>query len=369
MNSSTKHKVMVAMSGGVDSSVSAIICALACRSACGATMKLFDTDLLGKEVVSGCCSLDDVDDAKSVCHKIGIEHYTLNCKREFLSCVVDPFVASYISGKTPNPCIACNRYLKFDTLIRKAKAAGFDMVATGHYANVVKKGARLVLTRGLDPKKDQSYVLHTLTQEQLSRIAFPIGALDKKTVREIASYYDLCVAEKSESQDICFIQGESVEDFISRYTRNAKKTSPKFADRSGVFVTREGEKVGEFSDYSHFTIGQRKGLNVALGRPVYVSRIDIENKTITVSGKEDLVQESVCANDFNWISITPKIGDVISCTAKIRYNMADVDCRLKVSGESEVCATFPSGVSAPAAGQSLVAYDGDIVLGGGYISA
>ena len=362
---SLNFEILVAMSGGVDSGVSALVAKEACGNrAVGATMKLFDEELLGRPITSTCCSIDDVDDAKEVCHKIGIPHYTLNCKEAFTRHVVDPFVASYIAGKTPNPCIACNRHLKFDELFRKAKTLGCDTIATGHYARIEKEAGKLVLKRGLDVKKDQSYVLHTLTKEQLKHVIFPIGALDKHTVRQIAADFDLVVAEKKESQDICFVEDGSVDKFISHYLKN---NNVKRVQKQGTFLNKQGEKLGEFDGRLSFTIGQRKGLNLALGHPVYVTDIDKENNVVTIGEKEDLLKSLVFAGDFNWISITPKAGDKLKCTAKIRYNMKDVPAKATFIEEGQVEVEFEDGVSAPAKGQSVVLYDGEVVLGGGYI--
>ena len=364
---SAKTDILVAMSGGVDSGVSALVAKEACGSgAIGATMKLFDEELLGRPITSTCCSIDDVDDAKEVCHKIGIPHYTLNCKRAFIKHVVDPFVTAYLAGETPNPCIACNKYLKFDELIRKAKTLGTDIVATGHYAQIENIRGNYVLKRGNDPKKDQSYVLHTLTKEQLKHVIFPIGALTKNEVRHIASAYDLVVAEKKESQDICFVEDGSVDNFISHYLSNKNFKRER---KRGSFITKTGEKIGEFDSNMSFTIGQRKGLNIALGHPVYVTDIDKENNVVTIGEKADLIKSCVVAGDFNWISISPKLGDKITCTAKIRYNMKDVPALASYDDEGTCSVYFPEGVSAPAKGQSVVLYDGDVVLGGGYIAS
>ncbi len=355
-------KIMIAMSGGVDSAVSALAVANSGFECAGATMKLFDDELLGRPITSSCCSIDDVDDAKDVCHKLGISHYTINCKREFIQHVVDPFVASYMSGSTPNPCIACNRYLKFDTLLRKARGMGFDAIATGHYARIEKHKGRLVLKRGLDQKKDQSYVLHTITKDQLPYVIFPVGSLTKSEVRHLADKVDMVVADKPESQDICFVEDGSISSFISTYT--GVKQSPL----KGKILDKRGNLLGTYGESQHFTIGQRKGLGIAAGHPIYVVDIDTEQRTIVVGDRQDLIKECIYASDFNWISIDPKIGDTIRCSAKIRYNMTDVDCLLKVVNEHEVIATFNNGISAPAKGQSIVAYDGDVVLGGGYIT-
>lgn len=356
-------KIMIAMSGGVDSAVSALAVKNAGFECAGGTMKLFDEELLGRPITSSCCSIDDVDDAKDVCHKLGIAHYTINCKREFIKTVVDPFVAAYNSGSTPNPCIACNKYLKFDTLLRKAQTMGFDAIATGHYARIEKGKGKLVLKKGFDEKKDQSYVLHTIRKDQLPYLLFPIGSLAKTEVRNLADSMDMIVADKPESQDICFVEDGSIDNFIAQYTGKESKTG-----RSGKIVNKCGDILGRFDESQHFTIGQRKGLNVAVGHPVYVVDIDMQNRVVTVGEREDLIREKVWVDQFNWISHDPKVGDKFKCTAKIRYNMKDVKCKVKIKDNDEVRVKFTDEISAPAKGQSLVLYDGDVVLGGGYIS-
>ncbi len=360
---SLEPKIMIAMSGGVDSAVSALAIATSGYMCAGGTMKLFDEELLGRPITSSCCSIDDVDDAKSVCHRLGISHYTINCKREFIRGVVDPFVASYMSGSTPNPCIACNRYLKFETLLRKARSMGFDALATGHYARIEKERGKLVLKRAIDSNKDQSYVLHTITTDQLPYLIFPVGSLTKRDVRHLADSVDMVVADKPESQDICFIEDGSVDTFISQYTGNKMSTT------MGKIVDKYGRVLGSYNTSQHFTIGQRRGLGIAAGHPIYVTDIDTLNNTIVVGEKDDLTKEIVYGGDFNWISITPQVGERFRCTAKTRYNMKDRACEVHVGGEREVDVTFEDGVSAPASGQSIVIFDGDVVLGGGYITS
>lgn len=362
MNNSDET-VLVAMSGGVDSAVCAAIVANSGIKTCGGTMKLFDNTLLGREIKSTCCSLEDVEDAKDVCHRIGISHYTINCKREFLKTVVDPFVASYLKGFTPNPCIACNRYLKFDTFLRKAETFGFNFIATGHYARIEKDKNRYVLLRGIDKTKDQSYVLHTLTQNQLSKIIFPLGSLTKTQTRQIANNFDLCVAEKKESQDICFVENGNVSEFIDYYLE--RKDMPN-ENKKFKFVNVNGEVLGDVPKDTFFTIGQRKGLNLSLGYPVYIIDINTKVGAIVVGNKNQLVKKEITAHDFNWIS-SPRPNSGITCTAKIRYNMKDVRCKATPTATSEVKIEFPDGISAPAKGQSVILYDDEYVLGGGYI--
>lgn len=357
------------MSGGVDSSVCAAIASEVGVECAGATMKLFGNELLGVPVNSPCCSLEDVDDAKSVCHKLGIVHYTINCKREFMDHVISPFYKSYTSGQTPNPCIACNRYLKFDTLLNKAHQMGFSLVLTGHYACVEKRSGRYYLRHGSDIKKDQSYVLHTLTQDQLKYIDFPLYHLDKRQVRDIAEKFKLPVAQKKESQDICFIPDGDVRSFLRRYEDfNGYMKNPCDSVVMGKIVDVDGKVLGTHIDISGYTIGQRKGLGVAVGEPVYVVDIDISSNTIVVGPRKLLIKDKIIASDFNWIYPPKKLGTKFKCTAKIRYNMKDIPCKVRVLSETSISVKFRDGISAPAKGQSIVLYDGDYVIGGGYIA-
>lgn len=365
----SKSKILVAMSGGVDSSVCAAIASETDAECAGATMKLFGNELLGAPINSTCCSLEDVDDAKGVCHKLGIPHYTINCKREFMKSVIDPFYESYTCGHTPNPCIACNRYLKFDTLLNKAHQMGFSLVLTGHYACVEKRGGRYFLKRGKDRLKDQSYVLHTLTQDQLSCIDFPLFHLEKSEVRAIAQNFGLSVANKHESQDICFIPDGDVRGFLSRYEAYSgceKQAKPCF--EKGNIVDIDGNVLGRHSGISGYTIGQRKGLGVAVGEPVYVVDIDIDSNQIIIGPRSLLLKHEIICSDFNWIYPRVKLGHSFKCSAKIRYNMKDVVCVARPINDEAVSVAFDEGVSAPAIGQSIVLYDGDYVIGGGYIA-
>lgn len=357
--------ILIAMSGGVDSATCAKIitdCDIPCA---GATMKLFDNKTIGRPIHSTCCSLDDIDDAKQICCDLHIPHYTINCKSDFKKYVIDEFVKSYLAGSTPNPCIACNRYLKFDILLNKARQMGFDAIATGHYARICKDSGKLVLLKGKDETKDQSYVLHTLTANQLKRVIFPLGEITKKDVRNIAKFDNLKVANKKESQDICFIENHDINEFINFYTKSNIFNSNY---KKGIFVNKFGNKLGEYNIANSYTIGQRKGLNLSLGRPVYVTEIDKKNNIITIGEKQDLVKHTIFANDFNWISILPKENSKIKCKAKIRYNMKELDCIAYKLNDNKAKVIFKDGVLAPAKQQSIVLYDGEMVLGGGFIS-
>lgn len=363
----SNHKILIAMSGGVDSSVCAAIAKETGVLCAGATMKLFGNELLGMPINSTCCSIDDVDDAKSVCKALSIPHYTINCKKEFMTSVIEPFYASYKSGHTPNPCIACNRYLKFDTLIHKARQMDFDMLLTGHYACIENQGKRYYLKRGKDTNKDQSYVLHTLTQEQLSFLDFPLFSLEKHQVREIAERYNLVVAKKKESQDICFIPDGNVKNFLKRFETYNNLNAGSKNSTCGDVVDINGNVLGHHKGISGFTIGQRKGLGISVGRPMYVVGINSKDNKIVVGNKDSLIKHEIIAGNFNWIYPMKKTGSSFRCTCKIRYNMQDIKCKCRVHSSDIVSVHIEDGVSAPALGQSLVLYDKDYVIGGGYI--
>lgn len=366
-NTNRQPKILVAMSGGVDSSVCAVIAKETGVEFAGATMKLFGNQLLGLPISSTCCSIDDVDDAKSVCKTLSIPHYTINCKKEFMQSVIEPFYASYKSGQTPNPCIACNRYLKFDTLIYKAKQMGFNMLLTGHYACIEKQKNRYYLKRGKDVHKDQSYVLHTLTQEQLAFLDFPLFKLEKCEVRQIAEKYNLVVARKKESQDICFIPDGNVKNFLTRFESYNKINSLTKSNIRGEIVDKSGNFLGYHNGISGFTIGQRKGLGISVGEPVYVIDINSDTNKIVVGSSQNLIKHQIIAGDFNWIYPPKAFGSRFKCTCKIRYNMKDIKCKCRVVNTNTISVQIDEGVSAPALGQSLVLYDKNYVIGGGYI--
>lgn len=349
-------KALIAMSGGVDSSVAAFLMKKSGYDCIGATMKLYDNDDIGIERDKTCCSLDDIDDARNVAHKLGMPYYVLNFKGEFGEKVIDKFIRTYEQGGTPNPCIDCNRYLKFEKLLHKCKELQMDYVVTGHYADIEEKDGRFYLKKGKDLSKDQSYVLYSLTQEQLSHIKFPLGKYSKSEIRAIAEENGFVNAKKKESMDICFVPDGDYAGFIERHTN---KTYQK-----GDFVDKDGNVLGQHNGIIRYTIGQRKGLGLSAGHPVYVCAKDIEKNIVVVGGNDDLMTNRLVAEDFNWI--VPKPEDKIHCSAKTRYNMKEVPCTAWCE-DDKVVVEFDDGVRAVTSGQAVVLYMDDYVLGGGTI--
>ena len=358
-------KILVGMSGGVDSSAAALLLKQQGYDVAGCTLKLWDgyeeDDAAGTDILTRtCCSLSDVEDAKMVCYKIGIEHFVFNFKDTFRSHVMDKFADSYINGETPNPCILCNRHVKFDRMLRRALELGFDGIATGHYAKIDRdeKSGRYLLMRPADRKKDQTYVLYNMTQFQLEHTVFPLYGLDKMQIRSLAEENGLVNARKPDSQDICFIPDGDYAKFISGYTG---KDFP-----AGDFLDTEGNIIGKHRGIHRYTIGQRKGLGVTFGKPMFVCGKDAEKNTVTLGDSESLMKTVVEAEDVNLISVS-EITAPMRVTAKTRYNMQDAAGLLEQVGDSRIRVTFDVPQRAPAKGQALVIYDGDIVVGGGTI--
>ena len=348
-------KALIAMSGGVDSSVAAYLTKKAGYECVGVTMKLYDGENRSE---NGCCSLDDVLDAKDVARKLGIPHHTFNFKTDFKEKVIAPFVAAYEQGATPNPCIECNRHLKFDALFERAKALGCDYIVTGHYARILKDDGGYRLCRAKDREKDQTYVLYSLTNGQLSRVMFPLGDLTKDEVRLIAEREGFINADKPDSQDICFIPDGDYAAFIRGYSG---KDYPE-----GDFVDTAGNVLGRHKGIINYTIGQRKGLGIALGEPAYVKDIDVAGNRVVLCRNEELFGNSLLATDFNWVSGEVPKG-AVSGTACVRYRGVPREAICTPTGKYSVKIDFLKPQRAITRGQAVVLYDGDTVLGGGTI--
>ena len=354
-------KALIAMSGGVDSSVAAKLMLDAGYDCMGATMKLFDSDdILMAQREKICCSLSDVEDARSVARRLGMPYQVFNFKGDFKEKVIDKFIATYEAGGTPNPCIDCNKCLKFDTLCRRAITLGYDYVVTGHYARVEQDAAtgRWLLKKGLDEGKDQSYVLYNLTQEQLAHIRLPLGALHKTEVRKIAQEHSFINAQKHDSQDICFVPDGDYARFMEQFTG---KHYP-----AGDFLDQSGKVVGTHSGAVRYTLGQRKGLGLALGAPVYVCGKDMQANTVTVGPESELFDRIVYAEDVNWIAI-PALTEPLRVTARTRYHQAEQQATV-YPAENGFRLEFDQPQRAPTPGQAAVLYQGDVVLGGGTIT-
>lgn len=370
--SNQKQTVAVAMSGGVDSStVAAILCERG-YEVIGLTLQLWNQRRLAgregmPEAVQGrCCSIDDVYDARYVAEKLGIPYYVVNQESRFEHHVVRPFVDEYLSGRTPVPCSLCNNHLKFDQLLITARQIGADLLATGHYArNEYDEGSgRWVLKRPADQSKDQTYFLFGLTQEQLSRTLFPLGEMRKSDVREEARRSGLRLFEKPDSQEICFIPGGDYKKFLDAYLEEQGEAIP---DTAGELVTTTGEVVGKHEGIHNFTVGQRKGLGVATGSPLYVLEIRGATREVIVGGADELLSPTLRATRVNWISID-ELREPMRVAVKIRHRHEAAPATLATVGDDEVLVTFDQSQRAVTPGQAAVFYNGDEVVGGGWIS-
>ncbi len=363
--------IAVAMSGGVDSSAVAAMLRSEGHNVIGLTMQLWNQRRLAghegmPEAVHGrCCSLDDVYDARRVAETIGIPYYVVNQEDRFEQDVVRPFVAEYLSGRTPIPCSLCNNHLKFDQLLITAQQIGADALATGHYARVEfnEERGRWLLKRPTDSAKDQTYFLFGLTQDQLSRTLFPLGEMTKPEVRELARRSGLALAEKRDSQEICFVPGGDYKNFIDAYLGEQGESLP---DTAGELVTTDGEVVGEHGGIHNFTVGQRKGLGVATGSPLYVLQIKGDTHQVVVGKQEDLYSKTLHAHRINLISVEDLTAPM-RVTVKIRHRHEGAPAVIEKSGNDEITATFDQPQRAITPGQAAVFYDGDIVVGGGWI--
>jgi tRNA-specific 2-thiouridylase len=358
MPGTEKKHVVVAMSGGVDSSVSAAILKEQGYQVSGVSLQLYDP--VAREAgcrIKTCCSLDDVLDAGRVAKKLGIPFDVIDMRAEFKQLVIDYFIAEYAAGRTPNPCIRCNDLIKFDLLLQTAREMGGDLLATGHYARTAgdETGRKWLMT-GLDPAKDQSYFLFTLTQEQLQRVVFPVGLLEKTTVRRLAAQYDLPVAQKHESQEICFIPDNDYVRFLE-----AHGVSPD----PGEIVTADGAVIGRHSGLHRHTIGQRKGLGIAWRHPLHVVALDTDLNRVVVGGRDELSRHSLTAGNATWSSLP--VSDEFRAACRIRYRHRPAPCRVVMLAADRFEVYFDTPQTSVTPGQAAVLYDGERVLGGGWI--
>ena len=348
------------MSGGVDSSVAALLMKEKGYECIGVTMRLFENEDAGVCRQNTCCSLDDVEDARAVAFSMGIPYHVFNFADRFREDVLNRFVSAYENGSTPNPCIDCNRYLKFDQLFLRARELHCDKIVTGHYARIAQDPdtGRFLLKRSADRSKDQTYVLYSMTQEQLAHTFFPLGDMEKPHVRALADAHGFVNARKHDSQDICFVQNGTYADFIEHYTG---RTYPP-----GDFIDMDGNVLGKHNGIIRYTIGQRKGLGLALPAPMYVCRIDPDSNIVQLGYSEDLFTSTLYAKDMNLISVD-SLEKPMRVKAKVRYRQPEQWATVVQTDEHTIRAEFDEPQRAVTKGQALVLYDGDTVVGGGTI--
>ncbi|NCG30464.1 MAG: tRNA 2-thiouridine(34) synthase MnmA [Bacteroidetes bacterium] len=361
---SKKGKILVAMSGGIDSSVAAMLLHEQGYEVIGMTMKTWDYATSGgARKTTGCCSLDDINDARNLAVSRGFHHMILDIREEFGDFIIDNFVDEYLSGRTPNPCIMCNTHIKWDALLKRADMLGCDLIATGHYANKREENGRHIISKGLDQNKDQSYVLWGLSQEALARTIFPLGGFTKPEIRQMAldqGFPEL--AKKNESYEICFVPDNDYRGFLSRRVEGLTDLLD-----GGDFVDASGTVIGKHKGFPFYTIGQRKGLGKAFGEPMFVTKIDPKTNTVTLGREDELLGHSMYVRNPNFQKLT-EVEDGLEAVTKIRYNNKGAMSRLYNEPDGRIRVEFDHNVSAIAPGQSAVFYDGDDVIGGGFIA-
>lgn len=354
-------KVVVGMSGGVDSSVAAWLLQEQGHEVMGITMRLWqDEDAQEAIENGGCCGLKAVEDARRVAWQLGIPYYVMNFKEEFKSNVMDYFAEEYIRGRTPNPCIACNRYVKWEALLKRSLGVGAEYIATGHYARIERlENGRFALKSSVTAAKDQTYALYSLTQQQLARTLMPVGAYTKEEIRQIAEDKGLLVAHKADSQEICFIPDQDYAGFIRR--------EAGYEPKPGNFVDLDGNIIGRHRGIIHYTVGQRKGLKLSMGKPVFVVEIRPESNEVVIGNGNDVFTDILICDKLNWMAIDGLHGEERQVTVKIRYSHKGAPAVIREIGRDQVECRFLEPVRAVTPGQAAVFYDGGYVMGGGTI--
>lgn len=364
MTKESKGKVLVAMSGGIDSSVTAILLHEQGYEVIGVTMKTWDyASSGGNRKSTGCCSLDDINDARILAVEYGFHHIIIDIREEFGDYIIDNFVEEYTAGRTPNPCVLCNTHIKWDALLKRADQLGCDFIATGHYANVRFENSRYVISKGKDENKDQSYVLWGLSQKALARTKFPLGKFTKKEIRDMAfSRGHKELAKKGESYEICFIPDNDYRGFLKRRVDGLEEKV-----KGGDFIDLQGNILGRHDGYPFYTVGQRKGLGIAIGEPMYVLRINPENNTVVLGHKKDLQKQQMKVRQSNLIKYD-HLPEGTELLTKVRYKDKGTLSELSVNSDGEIEVEFRDLVKGIAPGQSAVFYEGNDLIGGGFIA-